>query len=165
MQVEEKRKQIMNYYGTKIMCEEENGVNFYYRCMKLGLSLLDADEYAILNTLLGYDIGLENAQIINGYLWENNIETIELQANDISKKYIEQAVKESGVTIDFTKWRTQPYTVYEYFEKSNLEKLVCFSESYVDSRVNKGNMLRKELNEVVNKFLKDYPETTSPLYS
>lgn len=36
---------------------------------------------------------------------------------------------------------------------------------YVDSRVKNGNMLRKELSEVVNQLLKDYPETTKPLYS
>lgn len=36
---------------------------------------------------------------------------------------------------------------------------------YVDSRVKKGNMLRKEISEVVKQFLKDYPQSTKPLYS
>lgn len=36
---------------------------------------------------------------------------------------------------------------------------------YVDSRVKNGNRLQKELIDVVNQFLKDYPEATKPLYS
>lgn len=36
---------------------------------------------------------------------------------------------------------------------------------YVDGRIKNSKKLRKELNEIVEKFLEDYPEATKPLYS
>lgn len=35
---------------------------------------------------------------------------------------------------------------------------------YVDGRIKSSKKLRKELNEIVGKFLEDYPEATRPLY-
>jgi aspartyl/asparaginyl-tRNA synthetase len=36
---------------------------------------------------------------------------------------------------------------------------------YVDSRIKNSKKLRKELDEIVKNFLKDYPEAIRPLYS
>lgn len=127
MELEEKRTQIMKHYGTEIMCEDSAGVNLYYRCMVKGMSLLDADEYAALNTLLGYDIGMKNAEIINDNLWKHGIEPLELDGNDISKKYVEKAAEEVRIAVDFSNWRTKPLVVYEYFDECDLKTSNPFS--------------------------------------
>ena len=74
--IEEKRRKLSEYYGMDTSWDNDSFINFYYRCMKSDLDLLDADEYATLNTLLNYDIGMENALLINSDLWKRDIETL-----------------------------------------------------------------------------------------
>lgn len=49
-----------------------------------------------------------------------------------------------------------------YTDGIRTEDLTC---CYVDGRIRKSKLLRKELVTVVNQFLNDYPEATKPLYS
>lgn len=115
MTLQEKRKMLMKEYGTDFMPDDEKGIDFYYRCKKAGLDLINADEYAVLNTLLGYDVGLSASAQINYWLWEHDIETLELGCDNKSKKLIRQAAKERGIKLDFSKWLSKPYETYSYF--------------------------------------------------
>ena len=60
--------------------------SFYYRCMKAGMHYADADRYAILNTMFDYDIGMENARLIDKWMYEHDEEVYELNATDTEDK-------------------------------------------------------------------------------
>ena len=95
----------------------DKGYAFYYRCLfehKLGL--LDADGYAHLNTLIGYDIGMNNALQIIEYLWEHDIETLELSINEESKQDVKDAVDALHLNVNLSKWRKDKFELYEYYE-------------------------------------------------
>ena len=87
---------------------------FYNKCMENGLHLADADRYAILNTLIGIDIGVENAMNISNYLWENDLEVLELPYDDDNKKCVEEAIEALNINIDLSNWKNGEFTYYEY---------------------------------------------------
>lgn len=89
---------------------------FYYNCMMEDIDVCDADRYANLNTVLGYDIGFENFRKIDSYLWcEKDIDLMELSGNEDSKQLIEEAVNVLGLDIDFSKWRNENIESYVYY--------------------------------------------------
>lgn len=90
---------------------------FYYRCMMADMHFADADRYAILNTLFDYDIGMENARAIDGWMYAHDDEVYELGIDEGSKKKLALAVAELGLNIDFSKWITEDYTTYKFFEE------------------------------------------------
>lgn len=89
---------------------------FYYNCMMEDIDVCDADRYANLNTVLGYDIGLENFRKIDSYLWcEKDIDLMELSGNDDSKQLIEEVVNVLGIDINFEKWNYEEVNSYVYY--------------------------------------------------
>ena len=89
---------------------------FYYNCMENNIDVCDADRYANLNTVLGYDVGLENFLKIDGYLWsEKDYDLMELFGNEDGKQVIEDAVKVLNLDIDFSKWNDGEIKEYSYF--------------------------------------------------
>lgn len=97
--------------------EGEKCINFYYSLISDGWDLIDVDEYAMLNTLLGYDIGKENAAKINRDLWEHNIETLELDTTEEVKDIIRESAVRCEIQLDFTRWRQEPIECYEYYQE------------------------------------------------
>lgn len=89
---------------------------FYYRCMKEDMHCGDADRYAILNTLFGYDIGMENARSIDQWMYEHDEEIFELSSKE-GKSLVALAVAELGLCLDFSKWIKEDYKEYHFFEK------------------------------------------------
>lgn len=87
---------------------------FYNKCMENNLHLADADRYAILNTLIGYDIGVKNAMNISNYLWEDDIEVLELPYDKDNKKCVEEAINVLNIDIDLSNWKNGEFTYYEY---------------------------------------------------
>ena len=87
---------------------------FYNKCMETNLHLADADRYAILNTLIGVDIGVENAMNISNYLWENDIEVLELPWDKDNKECIKEAIESLNINIDLSNWKSDEFTYYEY---------------------------------------------------
>ena len=83
MTTEEKMKWLNNNVGND-MFEGKEMCDFYYSVIHdKGMALYDADRYAWLNTLFGYDIGLDNAlKIINRY-HEYDVDVLELGADDM----------------------------------------------------------------------------------
>lgn len=91
--------------------------SFYYRCMKAGMHYADADRYAILNTMFNYDIGMENARVIDHWMYEHDEEIYELNPeNADDKSMVALAVAELGLNLDFSGWVDEMYTEYKFFE-------------------------------------------------
>ena len=91
--------------------------SFYYRCMEAGIHYADADRYAILNTLFNYDIGMDNARAIDGWMYEHDEEIYELKATSMEdKSKVALAVAELGLNLDFSGWIKEDYTEYRFFE-------------------------------------------------
>ena len=89
---------------------------FYYYCMNNSLDVCDADRYANLNTVLGYDVGMENFLKIDSYLWtKKDYDLMELFGNEDGKDVIEEAVNVLGIDIDFSKWNDGEIKEYIYY--------------------------------------------------
>lgn len=117
---DEIRKEVENYLEV----ENKDGLNysdelysFYYRCMKADMHYSDADRYAILNTLFNYDIGMENAKAIDGWMYEHDEEIYELNpTNKEDKAKVSLAIAELGLNLDFSGWIKEEYKEYKFFE-------------------------------------------------
>lgn len=95
---------------------DDAGYAFYYRCLaREHMSLLDADEYAHLNTLIGYDIGIDAAMKISSFLWEKDIEVLELNSGDEDREEVRKAVEALGLDIRLDKWLEGPMDGYTYY--------------------------------------------------
>lgn len=83
-------------------------------------SIYDIDCYVHLNTLFGYDIGFNNAMKIDMWLYnpdlnEMDLELCTLEITYKDKKLIEKCCLQCGMNLSFDKWRTEDFDVYEYF--------------------------------------------------
>ena len=80
----------------------------------------DADRYANLNTIIGYDIGLNNFTDLDDYLWEEEgFDLLELNGCKKDKKIIEKVAEKLGIILDFSNWQNLKkvrYYSYSYFE-------------------------------------------------
>lgn len=90
---------------------------FYHKCMKRGMHYADADRYAILNTLIGYDIGAEAASIIDSWMYEHDEEIYELTSCEKDKQLVMTAAAEHNLNIDFTNWLKEDYEEYKFFNQ------------------------------------------------
>lgn len=111
------REDVLDYLD----CEADVGYSddlysFYYRCMMAGMHMADADRYAILNTLLNYDIGMDNARAVDSWMYEHDEEIYELNNSEDSKLLIMQAVTELKLDVDFSGWIKEDYRYYKFFE-------------------------------------------------
>lgn len=116
---------VIKYFGYENYNEQkafymneapDNLFVFYYNCMMEDIDVCDADRYANLNTVLGYDIGFENFRKIDSYLWcEKDIDLMELSGNEYSKQLIKDVVNVLGIDIDFEKWNYEEINSYVYY--------------------------------------------------
>ena len=126
MQVTDKIKmEVIKYFGYE-NCEHEKSwyMNeapddlfvFYYNCMMENIDVCDADRYANLNTMLGYDVGFENFREIDGYLYsEKDFDLMDLNAYEGSKQIIEEVANILNLDIDFSKWKNEEIKTYVYY--------------------------------------------------
>ena len=120
-------------------------VDFYLRCKKAGLHYADADRYAILNTLFGYDIGMENAQKIDEWMYFHDYEIYELTYKD--KDLIERCLNEIGLNLHFNKFRKDNYDEYEFFGNPEKRDIVQYSFDVEDEGWQDENELMEILEE------------------
>lgn len=120
-----------------VFTEEE--IDFYLRCKNAGLHYADADRYAILNTLFGYDIGMENARKIDGWMYENDEEVYELTYKDV--KLLSVCCKKLGIKLNFEKFRKDEFDTYEYFPSK--PDIVQYSFDFLDDNL-------PDIEEIVN---------------
>lgn len=95
---------------------EDAFFRFYDRCRLAEMHYADADRYAILNTLLGYDVGMETARKIDGWLYEHDIDGYELDADAESKEVLMDAARDCDLDLDFSNWATEPIKNYTFFD-------------------------------------------------
>ena len=98
--------------------EEDGFYLFFKRCKDAGIDHGDADTYAWLNTLMGYNIGLENARKIDIQLWDGYSTAV---SNLTYKKDSEHLLKavcyDLKLELDFSKWAKENPECYKYFEE------------------------------------------------
>lgn len=96
------------------------GYAFYFnQIMNNGLDLCDADRYANLNTVLGYDVGIKKFRSLDSWLWEHNFDLMELTGSEDDRKMLQRATKETKTKeLDFSKWTDfgKDKYFYSYFE-------------------------------------------------
>lgn len=111
------REEVIDYLECDCGDYPDELYAFYYRCMMACMHYADADRYAILNTLFNYDIGMENAREIDGWMYEHDEEIYELMATNMEHKaLVALAVVELGLDIDFSGWIKEDYQEYKFFE-------------------------------------------------
>ena len=82
--IEEKKTYVINSIGKDI-CEamSDDFFEHTYRAMKdYGMSVYDADKWAWLNTLFGYDIGAERALSLIRWYDENGMDVLDITADE-----------------------------------------------------------------------------------
>lgn len=98
------------------------GYAFYYNQICIhNLDVCDADRYANLNTILGYDIGLAKFRLLDNWLWQHQFDLIELSGSDEDKEMLKKATKETKIKkLDYSSWRNmgKEKYMYSYFENS-----------------------------------------------
>lgn len=116
MQITREMKDFVNCrlgYSEDYLADE--GYAFYYHCMFTHkLSAFDADEYATLNTLIGYDIGVDAAMRISSYLYERDISILDLNENEEDKQEVQKAIDAYQLNISLDKWSNDKKPYYEY---------------------------------------------------
>ena len=98
--------------------EEDGFYLFFKRCKDAGIDHGDADAYAWLNTLMGYDIGLEKAVAIDVHMFnEYGTPILELDYKKDSKNIVKAACYDLKMELDFSKWAKENPECYKYFEE------------------------------------------------
>lgn len=98
-----------------------SGYAFYYNQLANGMDVSDADRYANLNTILGYDIGRETFQTIDMWVYEHGYDLLDFIGSDDDKEILQQATKETKMEdLDYSKWTNyqdhESEYVYLYFD-------------------------------------------------
>ena len=114
---------------NKELCVESNtqvlschGYAFYYHQMfNNDLDLCDVDRYANLNTILGYDVGINKFRSLDGWLWGHGYDLMEFTGSDEDKAILQRAThdrKRKAKELDYSKWKnlTNCKYTYSYFE-------------------------------------------------
>lgn len=103
-----------------VSSERTPAMEFYIKnLMESTDSIYDIDCYAHLNTLFSYDIGFNNAMKIDMWLYnpdlnEMNLELCTLEITYKDKELIEKCCSQCGMNLSFDKWRTEDFDVYQY---------------------------------------------------
>mgnify|MGYP004591911201 CR=1 FL=1 len=93
---------------------------FYYNTICINrLDLCDADRYANLNTILGYDVGVQKFRSIDSWMSSHNFDLMNLSGSQKDRERLQQYIKETKTKeLDFTKWKNMDGTFYffSYYE-------------------------------------------------
>lgn len=91
---------------------DKNGYKFYFALIDK-LKLEDADRYAALNTMLGYDVGLDNFIKIKRFLERRYFDLMQITPRDLWK--IKLASLLTKTELDFSNWHKDPIENYEFY--------------------------------------------------
>jgi hypothetical protein len=109
-------------FYEETISEHNKASEFYIKHLMEGWDICDIDRMAHLNTLFGYDIGINNWSKIDSELWCNKkywddtgcgVEIMELGYTD--KEFVQKVCNELGLDLSFDKWRTEDFKCYEYY--------------------------------------------------
>lgn len=104
--------------GSRMFSEEMGKpcLEFYYKKIIVdGWNLIDADEMAHLNTIMGYNLDMETVSKLRTDLWEHDIDVLELNRNEKDRKLIEESAERCKIKLDWSKWKGESFEEYEYF--------------------------------------------------
>lgn len=103
--------------------QDKDFIMFLDRCIQKGIdSLYDADSYAWLNTLFGYDIGWGRAQAIITYFYANDSAVSELTAEN-SREELENVNEIYNLSLTFDMWpEKNPKGIYYDWQQKEEEK-------------------------------------------
>lgn len=122
-----KKEWIENKVGSVLSGLDELGVDFYYMAMHdNGMDLYDADRYAWLNVLFGYDIGADRALGITNWYYENDMEVLELVGGLECKDEMMRVTDELGYHLNYGYWvwEEPDYITYSYMATPKIKKLI-----------------------------------------
>lgn len=112
-QIEEANKYLGYYVGSREL--SDYGYSFYFNQMNNGLNLCDADRYANLNTILGYDVGVKKFRSLDNWLWEHDFDLMELVGSEEDKEMLKRATTETKTKeLDYSKWENNEKKEYSY---------------------------------------------------
>ena len=109
-------------FDEKIINNHEKASEFYIKHLMEGWNICDIDRMVHLDTLFGYDIGVDNWSKFDSELWSNKkywddygcgVEIMELTYKD--KPFLEKVAHDISVDVNFDKWRTEGFIWYEYY--------------------------------------------------
>ena len=136
-QIEDTNKYCGCERGTRFLCLQ--GFAFYYNQNRVNnLDLCDADRYAILNTIMGYDVGFEAFRNIDGYVWtELDFDLLEITGSDEDKEIIKKASNATNTNLDFSKWKNLTKKIADDFNKRRNGEYVenPFTYSYFEDGI------------------------------
>ena len=119
MKTSEMKQWLVDEIGF-VPVDDEDGVEFYYTAMHdHGFGLYDTDDYAWLNTILRYDIGVEAASAIINWCFDNYDTSVQDAFDVNAKEELIAACDEMGLEIDFSHWLEEDPGAYEYGFKTN----------------------------------------------
>jgi hypothetical protein len=104
-EIERKKSWIESKIGKGIIDGlDKYAYEFYYRAMHdEGLLFADADRWAWLNTLFGYEIPSDTAKKLINWYWENDKDVIQIEATH--KGTVKSICEfELNLQVDFSKW-------------------------------------------------------------
>lgn len=135
----DKREWLASKVGNEMLdgCDDLE-IDFYYMAMHdNGMDWNDADRYALLNTLFGYDIGADHAKGIIRWYYEHDLEVTELAS--IDKKAVKNVCDELGYHLDFKYWEDEgrEYITYVCMAVPKVKKLIdkMFDDGYTIDQV------------------------------
>lgn len=111
-----------NIFTEQNIRDQEKATEFYIKHLMEGWDICDIDRMAHLNTLFGYDIGVDDWSKIDSELWGNEkywddhgcgIEIMELTYKD--KEFIMEVCHDLNLNLSFDKWKTEDFEWYEYY--------------------------------------------------
>lgn len=116
-----KREWVENEIGWEILCGMPDEVfDFYYKAMHdYDVGFYDAERYAWLNTLFGYDIGAEHALGIITWFDDNNGDVFDL--TEKHRLVLLEVCNQLGYHLDFGAWaKEEPKAIaYEWGRNGN----------------------------------------------
>lgn len=115
---EEKRNWLAKELGKDYYYEftEPKTINHYYKAIHdFNMGLTDADDYAWLITLFGYDIGAENAFEIIRWYYENFDATVNDMVGINQKIELWYVCNKLNIHLDFSMWTDAEPKCYVFY--------------------------------------------------
>ena len=107
--------------GTRFLCPQ--GFAFYYNQHRINnLDLCDADRYAFLNTIMGYDVGINAFREIDTYVWNYDNDLLEFTGNSYDMAMVEKISEVANLNLDDVDLKMKTEKLYEYIEQIKDER-------------------------------------------
>jgi len=156
MTIEEKLNWLKNEVGADFFDftpEDCNVINHYYCGMHdHNMSVYEADDWAWLNTLFGYNIGATRALMIINWYYENNDATVEECVGVQDKETLHSVCEwELGLHLDFSNWVDKESKYYDIKEDRPMKVTMYADQTgqYTEDEIMWCNCVEVEIPESI----------------